>query len=577
MFVPCFSGMTLLVQPFSIFAVVSRDMEYSGVVCYVHGYLFTVFIVTIQLSLLMISLDRNYAIMNSLRYPYIFTQSLCGVLIALSWLCGVILAIPALAGPGIGQYQFQPYQYTCTLDWAFSNIVYLGIFGSVTFLIPVLIQGGCYLKIFLAALGHSKRSRQVHPWVTQNSKFQDGPSESENSADSCASSTMAARTTECKAVRTIFLIALAYCVCWVPYFTDAFFLMKTKESKPSLSATAICLVFTTSVLNPVIYAYMNRVTRREIGRFLCGTPVQSETDDFLSTSVSTFTGAKQASAGWISQQMHRSRSTGGIISNEMDTIPEETEETRSEGSYPIAESAAHISQHSKEISSLPFTGNYLQLDDPAKTHNIHMDLKQLPKCELVDNEVENLQVTDSKVSDELKLKYKSKNNSLWGIVRTDKFFDERRRNNRSNSSDAAISRSKRRRRRDCGSFLYFQNDNHVKARLKSIRRGQSHSEMSVDHKISIAELPDLLKFRLSVTDEDRSKKSLTVNSKLEFKNKSFDKECSQYGAGTSRDSVTSSNVTADIQLKSHGRRKTWYRSKSFAIPNRSSELDSSDL
>ena len=559
-------GMTIFVQPFSLFAVVSRDMEYTGALCYIHGYLFTVFIVTIQLSLLMISLDRNYAIMNSLRYPYIFTQSLCNVLIALSWLFGIILAIPPLASAGLGRYRFQEYQYICSLDWTTSH-AYLGIFSSVTFLIPVLIQGGCYLKIFMAALGHSKRSRRVYPWVTQSSsKFQDGSSESADSMDSGTSSTGSVKTTECKAVRTIFLIALAYCICWVPYFTDAYLLLKTQQSRSSLRAAAICLIFTTSVLNPVIYAYMNRITRREIGRFLCGNPVQSETEDFASTSLSTFTTSKQAATGWVLQQRHRSRSTGGIISNEMDTIPEETEETKSEGSYPITETTAHSSLPNTNISALPYTTNCLQNSDMPNTDSVHMELKHLPKCELIENDVENIQVSESKINDGVKLKLGAKGESLWSIVKTEKFFEERRRATRSNSSDAAMPKYKKRKRRDCGSFLYFQNDNHVKSKLKSIKRGQSHSEVSVDHRISVAELPDLLKFRLSVTDVDKSKKSLTLNSKFEIKNKSFDGDFSQCGASTSRDTVSSSNVMADIQLENHDRRNRWHRSKSFAIP-----------
>ena len=561
------SGMTLFVQPFSLFAIVLRDLEYSGVLCYTHGYTFTVFIVTIQLSLLMIALDRNYAIMNSLRYPYIFTQRLCYGLIALSWLCGVILAIPALVGPEIGQYQFRRHQYTCTLDWAFGNVVYLGIFSAVTFLFPVLIQGGCYLKIFIAALGHSKRRRQVHPMVTQNSKFQDGPSDSADSAGSGASSTIAVRTTECKAVRTIFLIAFSYCVCWVPYFTDVFLLVLKQESKPSLSVTAICLVFTSSVLNPLIYAYMNRVMRREIWRFVCGSLVQLGPEDFTSTSGNTITGAKHTSKGWNKEQRHRSKSTGGLFSNEMDTIQEEIEETKSEGSYPVVNTPAtcSIPHQSIKMTVLPYSDEHLQPSGTAKTHNVHTHFKQLPKLAFVKTESQCIRISDPTTNDEVKPKCKSNTaSSRWNIIRTEKFLEEKQRTKRSNLPNAAASRDTMQKQRDCGSFLYFQNENHVKTRPKSFHR--SISEMSMNHKTSASELPNLLKFKISVSDENRSKQSLILKSKFGFKRKSHDRTLSQCGASTSRESLALAKMSAGDQLKSHGQRKAWDQCRSFSVP-----------
>lgn len=567
-----FSGMTLFVQPFSLFAVVSRDMTYSGAWCYIHGYLFTVFIVTLQLSLLMISLDRNYAIMNSLRYPYICTQSLCNVLIALSWLLGIILAIPPLAGAGLGEYNFQKHQYICSLDWTTSH-VYLGIFSSVTFLIPILIQGGCYLKIFMAALGHSKRSRRVHPWVTQSSsKFQDGASESSESTDSSNSSTGSTKTTECKAVRTIFLIALAYCICWVPYLTDAYLLMNKRQSRSSLSAAAICLIFTTGVLNPVIYAYMNRVTRREIGRFLCGNPMQPEAEDYISTSMSTFSAAKQASVGWPMPERHRSRSTGGIFSKEMDTILEETEdnccETRSEGSYPVNDCNPHTPAKTTASAPLPNTSASVQ-DCESNVEIIHKQTEQIPRYEFMRTDEEN--APQCKIKDGIKLEVKTKRNSPWSIVKTQKFCEERRRTNRSNSYDALMSKYRKRKSRDCGSFLYFQHNDHVKSKLRAIKTGSNRSEVSVDHKISVTELPDMLKFRFSVTDMDKTKKSLTVNSKVEIQNKSLDNELPHCIASTSRETITSDKVMADVHVQNEEKIRIGRRSSSFAVLKRSDQ------
>ena len=486
------------------------------------------------------------------------------------------MAIPPLARAGLGKYNFQKHQYICSLDWT-SGHAYLGIFSSVAFLIPILIQGCCYLKIFMAALGHSKRSRRVHPWVTQSSsKFQDGPSESSESSDSINSSMGPSRATECKAVRTIFLIAIAYCICWVPYFTDAYLLLKSKETKSSLSSAAICLVFTTSVLNPVIYAYMNRVTRRVIGRFLCGNPVQPEADDYISTSMSTFSTAKQVAVGWPLPERHRSRSTGGIFSNEMDTILEETEsnccETRSEGNFPICDPKAHAPAHATHSDPLS-SFNPHQRHGVVSEQDVQTDKIRPVQYDFVRADEE--RVTDDKVNQGVKLKVRQKDGSLWNIVKSEKFCEEKRKTNRSNSCGTESSKYRKRKSRDCGSFLFFQNDDQLRAKLKSIRRAMSRSEMSVDHNILVTELPDRLKLRVSVTDLDSNKKGLTLNSKVEIKNtgRSFDRDMTQYGASTSRATTSSRKVLDDIPMKTRDKRRFLRRSSSLSASNQPGRFD----
>ena len=285
--------MALLVIPCTFYAAVNHGTVYSGVWCHVQGFVFTSGVVTVQLALLVISLDRNYAIMNSLRYPNVFTQKLCTVMIVFSWAISLILSFPPLLNSGLGTYKFHRYQFMCTLDWSGTS-PYLHVFHIFAFVLPILVQGFCYLKIFTAALGHTKRSMRVYPWVTNSSvkTVKDSASDSSESNESLGSEDIHRGATQYKAVRTIFLIALSYCICWVPYLAESYLVHTRKTFYPHLSAASICLVFSTGLLNPVIYAYMNRVTRREIGRFICGIPVINDSEDFVSTSMSTYPSAK---------------------------------------------------------------------------------------------------------------------------------------------------------------------------------------------------------------------------------------------------------------------------------------------
>ena len=68
--------------PFSAASVARGEWVLSATWCRSQSYLLGVLLVVLHYSLLAISLDRNYAIVSSLRYPYVFTHTLGNSLIA---------------------------------------------------------------------------------------------------------------------------------------------------------------------------------------------------------------------------------------------------------------------------------------------------------------------------------------------------------------------------------------------------------------------------------------------------------------------------------------------------------------
>ena len=63
-------------MPFSTLSVARGAWVLSATWCRSQSYLLVVLLVAQHYSLLAISLDRHYAISNSLRYPYVFTHTL---------------------------------------------------------------------------------------------------------------------------------------------------------------------------------------------------------------------------------------------------------------------------------------------------------------------------------------------------------------------------------------------------------------------------------------------------------------------------------------------------------------------
>lgn len=510
--------MSLLVLPFSLFAVVSQDLMYSGHWCEIQGFFFTSVIAAQQLALLIISIDRNYAIMNSLRYPNVFTQTLCIILIVFSWTFAVIISVPPLLSSGMGNYIFHQSQFLCGLDWE-SDVNYLVIFSIMAFGLPVLIQSFCYIKIFIAAVGHSKRSSKVKPWTGRPSRT---TSELRSDSSTCSSEyseEVYQNSVECKAVKTIFIIAFAYSVCWIPYFTDSFLTMKKAEINPNYSAAAICSLFSSSILNPMIYAYMNRVTRREIGRFVCGNSGIGDSDEAGSTSMSAY-------SAWTQGRI-RSKSNGAMT-NEMDTIMEETEveetvfgEPRSDNRCKIACKVDASVKSSKtggsgNTKNLIFKGEKVFNIDREGRFETELKIPETP-------EASGSQLEQRYQPDKKRLK-----ESAWSVIKTERFNEELRRS--SQTSESYFAKGKRRRKRDFGSFLYFESNNkHLEAsrykKAEKERKGtHRHSDDHV-RSISAGKLPSLMKFRLSLHESDlKNLNKVTVKSNFEFENKSFERE-----------------------------------------------------
>ncbi|KAL3862017.1 hypothetical protein ACJMK2_008022 [Sinanodonta woodiana] len=337
-------------------SIASDEVLQNKYVCSFQGVLFTLLLVAIQFSLLIIAIDRNYAIIHSLQYPNVFTQKLCNTLITLTWIIGIVLGVTPVMG--LGSYKYHASHHSCFLDW-YSDLSYVIFFFAFSFGVPILIQSWCYLRIFKAAISHTRRGNKVYPWMTKPSSmsviemsttelssvytrsesFVKGPTQLSRKRFS---------STQCKAVKTLVLIAMAYMISWLPFLITIGLALNSKETSLVLDSLSICFVFLTCLFNPMIYAFMNRVIRCEISKYVCGvigkisgvTTTFNDSDEFYSNTVSTYSSARQNSGTVIPQSFrNRSRSMGGIVkTNEMDPIEEEPEivfETKSENDIQI--------------------------------------------------------------------------------------------------------------------------------------------------------------------------------------------------------------------------------------------------
>ncbi|KAK3599602.1 hypothetical protein CHS0354_035843 [Potamilus streckersoni] len=369
----CELGFSLLVLPFTMASIVSDEVLQNKYICIFQGVLFTLLLVAIQFSLLIIAIDRNYAIIHSLQYPNVFTQRLCNTLITTTWLIGTVLGLSPVMG--LGSYKYHASHHSCFLDW-YSDLSYVIFFIAFSFGVPILIQSWCYLRIFKAAISHTRRGNKVYPWMTRASSTSVIEVSTTELSSMCIRSEnivqghtqisrMRFSSTQCKAVRTLVLIAMAYVISWLPFLITIGLALNSKENSLVLDSLSICFVFLTCLFNPMIYAFMNRVIRCEISKYVCGmigkisgvTTTFNDSDEFYSNTMSTFSSGRQITGSVFSQGFRmRSRSTGGIVkTNEMDPIEEEPEvvfETKSENDIQILDmDPANVDIHEEAKSS----------------------------------------------------------------------------------------------------------------------------------------------------------------------------------------------------------------------------------
>ena len=353
----------IFVLPFTISSVFLSKWVFNDVWCHIEGFILTTCVVATQLSLTIIAVDRNYAIINSLRYPYVFTQKRCHKIMIVVWILSVCVSIPPLAG--FGTYRYAEDQNTCTIDWNFSlkfSIMFLGL----SFLIPLLIQSWCYLAIFKAAINHTKRSIRVYPSMSTtasniNREYSSSVSSAEITEISTSGSYVAYKNMECKAIRTIMFIACSYAICWIPYLVSAIFGIIGKHVTYDVGSLTVVMVFLNTSIDPLIYAFMNRIMRYEIYKFYCDSlnkmsekSSYDDSEDGLSSTNITMSSSRNSRINSLKSRVVKSSTPGKI---EMTPIQEEME------------SAQEFLRQSNSLNEILLTPHNLMLNKRESSRN----------------------------------------------------------------------------------------------------------------------------------------------------------------------------------------------------------------
>ncbi|KAL0175658.1 hypothetical protein M9458_027988, partial [Cirrhinus mrigala] len=137
----------------------------------------------------------------------------------------------------------KPYALTCSV---------------VAFYLPLILMVLAYQRIYVTAREHARQISMLQ---------RAGGAGNADSADHQRNHRM---RTETKAAKTLCIIMGCFCLCWAPFFitnvVDPFIDYSVPEQ---LWAACLWLGYINSMLNPILYAFLNKSFRRAFLIILC--------------------------------------------------------------------------------------------------------------------------------------------------------------------------------------------------------------------------------------------------------------------------------------------------------------------
>ncbi|OWK55477.1 Histamine H2 receptor [Lonchura striata] len=229
----------LLVLPFSALYELTKEWPFGSVLCNIYTSLDVMLCTASILNLLMISLDRYFAVTTPLRYRQVVTPSRVAVGLAVIWTVSLMVSfLPIHLGWNTNGTAVQNTGPTCSKECTLAvNLVYGLVDGLLTFYIPLGIMCITYYRILKIAREQAKRIN--HTW---------------------GNAPTPPMVKEHKATVTLAVVLGAFVVCWLPYFT--MFTYRGVWGDSGVKGTPMSIVlwlgYANSALNPILYGTLNR-------------------------------------------------------------------------------------------------------------------------------------------------------------------------------------------------------------------------------------------------------------------------------------------------------------------------------
>lgn len=261
----------VLVMPTALLYEVLEEWRFGPLFCDIWVSFDVLSCTASILNLCAISVDRFWAITKPLEYGVKRTPRRMMLCVALVWLGAACISLPPLLI--LGNVHTVEDRPACIVCQIFAYQIYATL-GS--FYIPLAVMLFVYYQIFRAArriVMDEKRAQTRLEGALNNGLPQQTQEKPINTIGSPHQKKLRFQLAkERKASTTLGIIMSAFTVCWLPFFILALVKPITDQEYQTLSSIFLWLGYANSLLNPIIYATLNRDFRKpfqEILYFRC--------------------------------------------------------------------------------------------------------------------------------------------------------------------------------------------------------------------------------------------------------------------------------------------------------------------
>uniref|UniRef100_W5NL85 Trace amine associated receptor 13a n=1 Tax=Lepisosteus oculatus TaxID=7918 RepID=W5NL85_LEPOC len=218
----------VFVMPFDMVKLIESCWYFGSFICSFH-LLFASILISVSLSnLVLIAIDRYFAVCEPLLYSTKITVNLIQILILLTWFLSpsYTLALGYFNGNFDNADALNACLGECLVivseSWGIIDII-------INFVFPCSTIITLYIKIFTVARRHA---RLINVFTEKNVEKYKMSKQSER-----------------KAAKTLGIVVFSFLFCWVPYY-----IWTLVEGNVNVSITAWFIVYLNSAMNPIIYA-----------------------------------------------------------------------------------------------------------------------------------------------------------------------------------------------------------------------------------------------------------------------------------------------------------------------------------
>ena len=216
--------------------------------CYITTPFGVLFGAATVFNLCAVALNQFFIIVKPLHYPMVMTARHAGNVIAGLWAGSVAISLPPM---------FWRSADTICKSGAVSNdsyiseVLYLSALWTFVVIIPSFVMGISYTKIFLVA------RRQIF-------KMREDAELNSNGLKASRS-----RKKEFRAAGLLALVGGVFILCWLPFFiVQTLHKFSSAKIAPFYFRLFLCVMYSKSAINPLLYTALNKELRKALRRFL---------------------------------------------------------------------------------------------------------------------------------------------------------------------------------------------------------------------------------------------------------------------------------------------------------------------